>query len=151
MAAQRMKIGQLVEIELRDGSRAFGRVISRSEMAFYDLLAKPGAAFEVEAIYKSKVAFTLSVMNSAVKSGRWRVVDWRNLEHVFQRERLYFLRDAITGEISIYNAASGEIVPAIAGEEVGLERAAVWDAAHVEDRLADYFAGVLNRWVQQLS
>ena len=39
---------------------------------------------------------------------------------------------------------------AIAEECVGLERAAVWEPEHVEDRLRDHFAGRSNRWVESL-
>lgn len=150
MVKQRMKIGQLVEIDLDSGLRAFGRVISKSELAFYDFFIANETTLELDAIYKSPVAFTLSVMNSAVKSGRWKVIDSRPIEPKFNEERFYFMRDVLTGEISIYSATSGEINPAKPGDEIGLERAAVWEAEHVEDRLRDHFAGVKNQWVEQL-
>jgi hypothetical protein len=36
-------------------------------------------------------------------------------------------------------------------EEVkGLERAAVWEADHIEDRLTDYIDGKENKWVKSL-
>jgi hypothetical protein len=36
------------------------------------------------------------------------------------------------------------------GECTSLERAAVWDTEHIEDRLEDYFNGRENKWVESL-
>jgi hypothetical protein len=150
MATQRIKAGQLVEIDLGSERRAFGRVISKSELAFYDFCMSADTPLDLNAVYSSSVAFLLSVANSAVKSGRWKVIDCTPVEPMFEAERFYVMRDALTGEVSIYNAMSGEILPAQSGDDIGLERAAVWDAEHVEDRLRDHFAGTRNQWVEQL-
>lgn len=47
---------------------------------------------------------------------------------------------------------TGESVenPATPEECAVLERAAVWDPGHVEDRLRDHFAGQSNKWVESL-
>jgi hypothetical protein len=65
-----------------------------------------------------------------------------------------FKQDALTGALSIYwEAPDGSWGEERADFErcVGLERAAVWDPEHVEDRLRDHRAGVPNKWVESLA
>jgi hypothetical protein len=32
----------------------------------------------------------------------------------------------------------------------GLERSAIWEPEHVEERLSDHYAGKVNRWAESL-
>jgi hypothetical protein len=65
-----------------------------------------------------------------------------------------FKQDALSGALSLYWVAPdgswGEDA-ATASDCAGLERAAVWSASHVEDRLRDYRAGRPNKWVRPLT
>lgn len=150
MNTQRIKNGLLVEVNLGDGSCTFARVLSKAELAFYDFRRDLKSEVDIEEIYRSPILFIVSVMNDAIKSGRWKIHDCRPLEPSFERVRYYFMKDLITGEYSIYNANDGSIRPAKPGEEVGLEKAAVWEPENVEERLRDHYAGRENRWVKQL-
>ena len=95
----------------------------------------------------------IDVMDYAFSSGRWPVVG--NLPVEGDRgPEVFFKQDAISGDLSLYSedASTGEVFSRRASfEEVeGLERAAVWDPDHVEDRLRDHIAGVPNKWVESL-
>lgn len=150
MAKQRSVIGALVEIDLGDCNYAYARIVSKSEPAFYDRLAE-GKVVDYAATYEDRIAFITSVTNSAVTSGRWTIVDKRPLEPELAQERKYFMLDAQSGEYSLYYSISGDIRPASAKQCTDLERAAVWDPEHVEDRLRDHFAGRTNGWVVQMT
>ena len=45
---------------------------------------------------------------------------------------------------------NGNVRAATRAECEGLEREAVWDPEHIEDRLSDYFSGKPNKWVDSL-
>ncbi|GAB3381570.1 hypothetical protein GCM10027317_27370 [Massilia agri] len=136
---QRILIGGLVELDLGEGNFAYGRIVSKSELAFYDGLVN-GPASSYEAIYTQPIAFIVSVMNSAVRSRRWKIVDQRLLKPELARERQYFMQDILTGQYSIYYSVTGEIHPSCKEMCMNLERAAVWDAQHMEARLRKHFA-----------
>lgn len=53
-------------------------------------------------------------------------------------------------QFSIYNPNNGEIIRATKEECSGLERSAVWEPEHVEDRLIDHFENRPNKWVESL-
>ncbi len=147
---QRILIGALVELDLGNGNFAYARIVSKSELAFYDRLVKGGSSC-AETMYGAPIAFVISVMNSAVRSGRWKIVGKQPLEPEFAQERRYFIHDALTGQYSVYDGVTGDIHPSSAELCAGLERAAVWDAEHVEDRLRDHFAGRPNVWLTQMN
>lgn len=50
--------------------------------------------------------------------------------------------------ITLYQG--GKETPATKTEAKGLERAAVWDPEHIQDRLRDHYMGRLNKWVKLL-
>lgn len=150
MANQRITVGALVEIDLGDGHRAFGRIVSKSEVAFYDLRIPNESEVNFDLVYKAPILFITAVMNSVVKTGHWKIVDRRPLEAALDQSRDYFMRDASTGQYSIYGSVDGSIRPASKEECEDLERAAVWSAHHIEDRLRDHFAGVPNVWARQM-
>ena len=64
---------------------------------------------------------------------------------------LQFIQDELNPKnYQLYDPNTGQISKASKEECIGLERAAVWEAEHVEDRLRDFYSGVQNKWVEQL-
>ncbi|MHB8254362.1 MAG: immunity 26/phosphotriesterase HocA family protein [Acidiferrobacter sp.] len=139
-------VGDVVTIAIGKGTLCFGRVLAEPLMAFYDLQAKRIPSIK-EIIY-SPILFKVWVMNHAVTSGRWHVIGSAPLDVTLWESVKFFKLDPLSKESYIYS--NGEETPASLEECEGLERAAVWDPQHVEDRLRDYYAGVPNRWVESL-
>lgn len=103
----------------------------------------------------TQVAFRVYVMDSAFKpSSAWRSVGELPLRDGESPESRFVKQDAITGALSIYweDSSTGTFhdEPATIDECAGLERAAVWSAEHLEDRLRDHFAGSPNKWSASL-
>ena len=89
-------------------------------------------------------------MDHAVTSGRWIIVGNVPLDDTLLNPLLFFVQDIMRKDrFSIYEKG-GKIRPATKEECVGLERAAVWEPSHVEDRLRDNYAGHKNKWVESL-
>jgi hypothetical protein len=72
----------------------------------------------------------------------------RPLEHDMIAEPVFFKQDPINNRFFKYYEST--TVAATRQECLGLERAAVWEPEHVEDRLRDHYAGVTNKWVESL-
>jgi hypothetical protein len=134
----RWREGDVVSIDLGDGHLAFGRVLKRPLVAFYDLRApKPPPINE---ILQHRVLFKLNVMHYAIKEGDWPVIGHAPLEESLQKQPLFFKQDPITTRLYIYQD-SGRDLPATFEEVAGLEVAAAWEPHHVVERLNDHFAG----------
>ena len=143
--------GSLVQIDLGVGVFAYGQAIGKTQIGFFDYFGQVLQNDDLRKLCSHKVIFVLSVMDSAIKSGRWIVVGSTELRAELKIPRKYFIQDAISKAFSVYHSDTGNVEPASASDIDGLECAAVWEADHVEDRLRDYRAGKPNIWVQQLS
>lgn len=148
MKKQKFSIGALLQIDLKNGQYAFGRVVNKEETLFYDFFTDNISNLNLAKIYSAKELFRVSVMKYAITSGQWTVIDNKPIEADLALPNKYFMQDMITKEFSVYH--QGNIIPATYEDIKGLECAAVWEPEHVEDRLRDYFAGVPNIWVENL-
>lgn len=145
--AQRRTIGAVVRIALGDGTHCYAQVLPDADYAFFDLRAK--ADPEVDQIVSQPVLFTVAVMNYAVTSGRWEKIGKAPVAADLNAPIPKFIQDALDpSKFEIY--MGGTIRPATRDECHGLERAAVWDPEHVEERLRDHYAHRPNRWVESL-
>lgn len=145
--AQKRTPGDIVRIDLGDKTHAYGRVLEDALFALYDGCFKD--ELPLSDICALKVLFQVPVMDKAVKLGRWTIVGHAPLDALLLNPLPQYIQDPIRKDrFSIYH--KGQIRPATREEVVGLERAAVWDPTHVEDRLRDHFAGRPNKWVESL-
>jgi hypothetical protein len=147
--------GSIVAVPLDAERQAFGRLLKEPLVEFYDLVDPPTENADVDRILAADIVFRIDVMNSAVTSGRWKVVGAAPLS-AEERDRIeyFFKQDPISGALTVYweEPGTGEPFERAASREecLALERAAVWSAEHVEDRLRDFFDGRPNEWVASL-
>jgi hypothetical protein len=147
MRRQKWKPGDVVDISLGSNHHAFGRVLKKPLMAFYDLLTEEVPALET--VITQPILFRVWVMNYAVTEGDWPIIGHVPLTAELEESPSFFKEDPLTGKLSIYYGGGHE-KPATLEEIQGLERAAVWEPEHVVDRLRDHFAGRKNVWVESL-
>jgi hypothetical protein len=143
--------GRIVRIDLGDGRCAYGRQLTFVTVEFYDRMGQPGEPIDLIELVASPVAFRISVMKYAFRRrGGWELLDVVPLTQQEQSQIYRWAKqDPLTGAISIISDPGGE-TPATIEECHELERAAVWDPEHVEDRLRDHFDGRPNKWVESL-
>lgn len=141
-----LQVGDIVKIRLSDGEFCFGRVLNEPLMAFYDI--KSNSVPDIGVIISSPILFKIWVMNHAVTSGRWEVIGNKPLDSDLEEVPKFFKQDPINKKFCLYY--DGKEIPATLKDCKGLERAAVWEPTHVEDRLRDYYDGVSNQWVESL-
>jgi hypothetical protein len=144
---QKWTVGDIVEVGLGGGEWAFGRVLKKPLMAFYNL--KAAQPPPIESIVAAPVAFKVWVMNYAITDGDWSVIGHAPLTSDLEEAPAFFKRDPISHKLSIYFGRGIER-PASLKEVEGLECAAVWEPEHVADRLKDFFAGRPNKWVDSM-
>ncbi|MFJ6633955.1 Imm26 family immunity protein [Streptomyces sp. NPDC091376] len=148
--------GRVVRIDLGDGRCAFGRQLTDVCVEFYDLVGKPGAPVDLIEVVAAPVAFKVWVMDAAFRRrGGWELLDVVPLTHEEQTEvHLYSKQDPLSCSITVYRVdpvtGTGSETPATFEDCQKLERAAIWDPAHIEDRLRDHFDGRPNPWVESL-
>lgn len=144
---QKWNPGDILEIPLGNGQRAFARILKNPLVAFYDLKADKTPA--IDFIVSKPVAFKVWVMNSALTDGKWPIIGTKPLTPDLEESPTFFKRDPISGKLSIYTKGGCE-KPATLQECEGLECAAVWDPKHLTDRLNDHFANRPNKWVESM-
>jgi hypothetical protein len=118
------------------------------DMAFFD--ARSTSDLRIEEIVGRPVLFRLAVHKSAYADGRWPKVGSAPVPEGLLGGVPRFMQDAITGRLSISEDGGVTSRPATFDECRDLERLAVWEPEHVEDRLRDHYAGVPNKWVESL-
>jgi hypothetical protein len=121
----RSRVGDIVEIPLRSGRRAYGRVLRDASIAVYEGLEFPHTG-------SRDFQFVVGIYDDALR--KLPVVghdpslseddDWPPPQRV---------TDKITGRSRLY--VRGEIVDADEAECEGLEPAAVWDLHHIVERI----------------
>jgi hypothetical protein len=150
--------GRVVRIPLGDGSVGWGRQLRSVRVEFYDRFDAEADAEQVDPheVVGSEVAFTVAVMDRAFRrTSSWTLLDVVPLSQQEETE-VYrsFKRDPFSGALSIYwenpDGSWGED-NATRAQCVGLERSAVWDPEHVEDRLRDHRAGRPNKRAESLA
>jgi len=147
MNRQRRKSGDIVKVPIDSNWHTYARVLNEPLIAFYD--ARTNRDLSPEEIVTRPILFTLWVMNRAITSGRWKRVAHISPDPALLKEPAFFKQDTLNPlSYSIYRA--GQEIQATKEECRGLERAAVWDAEHVEDRLRDHYLGQPNKWVESL-
>lgn len=138
----------MIEIELGDQTHVYGRVLRDASYAVYDSRStKPES---IDSVIDRPILFFVAVMDRAVKTGRWKVIGHRPLGEAESYPPPTFMQDRFDKKkYQIYER--GQIRPSSRKECLGLERAAVWDPEHVEDRIRDHYAGRKNKWLESLA
>ena len=137
--------GSFVKIDLGDGRLCFGRVLRDPLMAFYDICN--AIVPSLQEMTKSPILFRVWVRKGAIANGVWPVIGTLPIEGHLLGPPLFFKQDTISGVLTIYTGDGREIHASI-DDCRHLERAAVWDPAHITDRLRDHFDGRVNKWVE---
>ena len=134
--------GVLLRVDLDHQWHTYARMLARRpKFAFYDCrLSTP--AVDVLSIVNRPILFVLAV-NDRASRGHWPKIGQVPLEMAPVPIPNEFMQDIATGACQIVDEAFNAR-PAKPEECVGLERVAVWDPAHVEERLRDHYTGRPN-------
>jgi len=135
--------GNVVEINLSDGSFSYGVIIDEPLLAFTK--ARFTERPEISPELFEDVVFQLWVMNSAIGKNGWPVIGEVSLKNLSISEPKFYQYDLISKRFYHYVDSTNDI-PSTRDGCVGFECAAVWDKEHVEDRLLANKTGVDCQW-----
>jgi hypothetical protein len=134
--------GAVLRVDLDHQWHTYARILARVPMiAFYDCRVSAPVEDPL-AIAMRPVLFVLAVGGRASK-GHWSKIGDVPLETAPIPIPDQFMQDVVTGACEIVDEVFNRR-PARPEECIALERAAVWDPAHVEERLRDHYAGRPN-------
>ncbi len=150
MKRQKITIGSFIRLKLPCNLFGYGRILEKASYAFYDIFSETEIT-DIKVIEKAPVLFIVAVYNDVVNSGRWLKIGTLPLEQDLKELPNKFIQDDFNPSIvELYNANTGAITPSNIESCIGLERAAVWEANNVEERLCDHFHGRENKWVEKM-
>jgi hypothetical protein len=136
MGKQKHTVGAFVRIALADGSFGYGRLLESPYAAFYNYRTTSPDS-EPDRIASKPILFKIAVRHLALDA--WEFIGRRTLEEHLTRPVVQFMQDLGNfRRCTIFDTAGNERAAA-PQECVGLERAAVWEQASVEQRLLDAF------------
>jgi hypothetical protein len=149
MKRQRRVIGSVLKVTLISGLHSYIRVLDKASVAVYEILTEK--EMSMDEITHQKILFIVAVYNSAITSGNWVKVGTQALEESLLDLPMQFIQDSSDpSAYRLYNPNTGTMSPTKKEDCIGLERAAVWDAHHLEDRISDHFAGRDCKWIKKL-
>jgi len=144
--AKGRKVGDIVKIPLGDGTHTYAHALQEASFAVYNCRVADELA--VERVVNRPVLFFVAVMHHAVRKGRWPIIGHSPLDDHLRRPPTFIQDPLNKNSFSIYE--NGQIKPSTREQCVGLERMAVWEPEHVEERIRDQYAGRNNKWVELL-
>lgn len=138
-----------MEINIEGQYYVYAQILSKGlGYAFFDFKSKEKLR-DFNILLNSKVLFIVMVYNDIITKGVWLKVGKLPIRDDLLVQPMKFIQDNLNpNNFEHYNPNTGKITKATKEECVGLERASVWDANHVEDRIRDYYLGVPCTWLR---
>jgi len=134
--------GTFVRIRLKDGSFGYGRLLEAPYVAFYDhRTMEPNS--DLRTISSKPILFKQAVRTSGLKN--WEVLGKAALEGSVAEPVVAFTQDLADYRDCVIFDTAGNRREASPEECVGLERASVWEAHGIAERLLDTFMGRTNQ------
>ncbi|MDA7964690.1 hypothetical protein [Ruegeria sp.] len=149
---QRWQVGALVEIPIGESCWAYGQLGEEYFVAVLEgyFSERP----TIENLIELPILFKSFVYRDVISRGYWLKVGRLEPRSDVIKEDYRFKQDQISGALSLWHsdfAEQGWERPALLSECLGLERAAVWEASYVEDRIIATRDGHECKWVNSLA
>ncbi|MFF5981431.1 hypothetical protein ACFY78_21530 [Streptomyces olindensis] len=94
--------------------------------------------------------FVIAVHNKAYSRGRWGPILHRINTDALPDVPSFFRQNVLNFQDCGITDAFGQVRQATPEECIGLERSAVWEAEHVEQRISDLYSGRPNLFVESM-
>jgi hypothetical protein len=136
------KTGTFFKVPIDDVYHTYGRILDRT-YAFYDFKTDLDNV-EINEIEKAKILFNVFVHRSAINKGGWEIVGYKELSSDLKEPVPFFIQTKGKPEVCYIdiNDDRKKVSPA---ECIGIERYAVWEHNHVQERLSDHYKGIPNK------
>ena len=149
MIRQKITTGAILEIKIENQYYVYAQILNKGHgVAFFDFKINEKLT-DLSVLETAKTLFILTVYDNVITNGHWLIVGKLGIRNEFKKLPMKFIQDKLNPKhFELYNPDSGKITKATKEQCIGLERASVWAANHVEDRIRDHYLGVTNVWLQ---
>lgn len=150
MKRQIITPGSILEIHIEKEYYVYAQILLNGlGYAFFDFKSKV-RLMDLNTLLNCKVLFILMVYDDVITKGVWLKVGKLPIREELLIQPMKFIQDALNPDkFQLYNPNTGEISSATKKDCKGLERASVWEANHVEDRIRDHYLGVPCAWLKE--
>lgn len=146
---QKIVKGAILEINIENRYYTYAQILGGAVYAFFDYKTEQ-KLIDFSILENKPILFIVGVYDDVIITGHWLIVHKMDVRDDLKVLPMQFIQDALNPErFEIYNPNTGDITPAKKNECRGLERAAVWEANHVEDRIRDYYDAVPCIWLEE--
>lgn len=136
---QKITLGSILKIDLGNGYHSYGRIVTASSFAFYDCKTKIDVV-DLNRIISCPILFITTIYSDTITRGIWDIIGKLPIEESLAKLPPRFIQDPIHPEkFRIKNYELNTQTPASFEDCIGMERASVWEAHAIVDRLNDYF------------
>jgi hypothetical protein len=147
MKKQRIIVGSILEIYIENEYFVYAQILENGYV-FFDYQFKD-KLINLEILIEKPILFIIAIYRDVITQGHWLKIGKLPIRIDLYELPMKFIQDAQNhNSFEIYNPNTGEIIPAKKEEIIGLERAAVWDKHHIEDRIRDYYNRVPCIWLK---
>ncbi|SDG74702.1 Immunity protein 26 [Flavobacterium omnivorum] len=148
MKKQKITQGSILEINIENQYYTYAQILDKGGYVFFDYKSETRLT-DFSVLEDKPILFIIGVYNDVITQGHWPIVGKMNIRQNLNSQPMQFIQDALHPDrFEFYNPNTGESTPATKEKVKGLERAAVWEANHVEDRIRDYYNGVPCIWLE---
>lgn len=145
---QRITVGSILEIYIEKEYYTYAQILGKAGYAFFDYKTSDKLN-DYSILLDKPILFITSVYNDVITQGHWLKVGNLEIRKDLQEQPMQFIQDAMHPDrFEFYDPNTGESRPASKEQIKGLERASVWEANHIEDRIRDYYNGVPCVWLK---
>jgi len=142
--SKELKKGNMAAIPINEKQYTFGRIISFPFMEFYNYILEKEDIdnFDPSLLLKNKPIFTVLIHKSCVSKKHWKIIGFNdtNLPEVPP----VFIQDAFNpSDIKILQGTTS-LVKARFEDVRNMERQAIWESDHIEQRIKDHIEGKPN-------
>ncbi len=143
MRRQKIEPGAIVKIRIDDKTHTYARALSHPFVAIYDCRTEEDID-EIAEIISRPILFIVAVFDRAIRSGRWRIVGKVSSKEDAIQVPDRFMQNVLNPNDCQIIDARGSLRNATPEECEGLEREAIWEADHVQERIRDHYSGRKN-------
>lgn len=137
-AKQRIKIGDILKIPLKNGLHTYAQVRKSNNIAFFALMVEEDWTI-FDKLSSANVLFIICVDDICLTDGKWEKVGHKNLTVDELKNPPKYNNPIGSDKYFLYD--NGQFIPASREQCIGLEVLSSWTRYGVECRLNEFFFG----------
>jgi Immunity protein 26 len=149
MKRQQITVGAILEININNEYYVYAQILKKASYVFFDYKSKTKLE-KLETLLIVPIIFIVAIYNDVINKGLWLKIGKLEIRKDFENLPMKFIQDIQKlDSFELYNPNTGLITPTTKDKIIDLERAAVWEAYAIEERIKDYYNGIPSDWLKR--